>query len=435
MSELAILGGTKAVTCEPGDLFQWPVVTPEDEKAVLEVLRRGAMSDTGITLQFESEFAAWMGVEYALAYPSGTESLRAAMWACGVGAGDEVISSSIVIWAGCAQALSLGAAVHFADCDPKTLCIDPADIEHRVGPRTRAIMVVHYGGHPADMDRILPIARRHGLKVIEDVSHSHGALYRGKLCGTFGDAGAMSLMSVKPFAIGEGGMLVTNSRLIYERAVAYGHYERTVPPNAHFQSPGREITDAELKVYAGAPLGTFKHRMHQLSSAVGRVQLKAYPERMAEIQSAMNRFWDLLDDTPGMRPVRTLRDSGSTMGGWYFPGGLYRGEELEGLPVERFCEAVRAEGVHECKPGRNAPLHLHPLFHTADIFRQGRPTMISFGQRDVRQGPGSLPVAEAVPESTFGVPYFKRDRPDLIRQYAQAFRKVAEHSRDLTKRN
>src|SRR5262249_29971984 len=127
----------------------------------------------------EAEFAAWLGTKFALAYPSGTESIRAALWACGVGAGDDVISSSMVIWAGCSQALALGAAVHFADIQPDTLCLDPADLEHRIGPRTKAIVVVHYCGYPAEMDPILELARRYGIRVIEDVSHAHGGLYRG----------------------------------------------------------------------------------------------------------------------------------------------------------------------------------------------------------------------------------------------------------------
>ena len=115
MRELAVARRTEGDHARsPATLFSWPIVTREDEEAVLDVLRRGAMSGTDVTVQFEEEFARWMGVKYALAYPSGTESIRAALWACGIGAGDEVISSSMVIWAGCSQALALGAAVHFS---------------------------------------------------------------------------------------------------------------------------------------------------------------------------------------------------------------------------------------------------------------------------------------------------------------------------------
>ncbi len=427
---LAINGGPKAVTRDPGNLFTWPIITSEDEAAVLEVLRSGDMSGNAVSKQFEREFAAWIGSEFALTFPNGTDSIRSAMWACGLAAGDEIICPGQTYWASAAQALTLGVAVNFADSDPDTLCIDPADIEHRIGPRTRAILVVHYLGHPCEMDQIMDIARRHGLKVIEDNSHAHGSLYKGRKCGTIGDVGAMSLMSGKSLPVGEGGMLVTNDRTIYERCIAYGFYERTGVPS-NFNAPDAQITLAELKPYIGAPLGGYKHRLNQLAAALGLGQLEHYDARMREIDAAMNRFWDLLEGVPGIRAIRPPRGSGSTMGGWYAARGLYRSEELGGLSCQRFCEAVRAEGVQTCTPGANAPLHLHPMFHTADIFRQGKPTMIAFGQRDVRQGPGTLPVSENVINSACSVPWFKKDRPDDIAEYAAAFRKVAEQADKL----
>jgi dTDP-4-amino-4,6-dideoxygalactose transaminase len=424
---LALLGGKTAVGEVPAELFHWPIVTAEDEAAVLEVLRQGAMSGNGVSKAFEEEFAAWNGRRLALSYPNGTEALRAAFWACGVGAGDEIICPSMTYWASCTSALGLGAAVHFADIRPDTLCLDPADIEQRIGPRTRLVVVVHYAGHPCDMDAILAIARRHGLKVVEDVSHAHGGLLNGRQVGTFGDLAAMSLMSGKPLAIGEGGMLLTDDRALYERCISYGFYERTGVAS-RWNAPDAQVTLEELKPYAGVPLGGFKHRLNQAAAAMGRVQLRHYPARMQEIQDAMNRFWDLLEGVPGLHAHRPPAGSGSTMGGWYTPRGLYRAEELGGLSCGRFCEAVRAEGFGGCWPGANVPLHLHPVFHTADLFRMGRPTMVAFGQRDVRQGPGSLPVAERIQDIALGVPSFKRDRPEHIRPFADAFRKVAENA-------
>lgn len=429
-SKLAIHGGPKSVTLPAGDIFRWPIVTREDEDAVLEVLRRGGMSGTDVTKQFEQEFADWMGTKYALGYCNGTASLLGAMWACGVGAGDEIICPSVTYWASGLPALMLGAAVNFADIDPVSLCIDPKDIEHRIGPKTRAIIAVHYCGHPADMDPILKIARKHKIRVIEDVSHAQGALYKGRMCGTMGDIAGISLMAGKSFAIGEAGMAVTNDRLLYERCIAFGHYERTGMAT-NFNKADKQVHDAELMRYAGIPLGGVKHRMNQTCSAMGRVQLKHYPKRMRAIQKGMNRFWDLLEGVPGIRAHRPSKKSGSTMGGWYASRGLYRGEELGGLSCAKFCEAVRAEGVDGCGPGCNFPLHLHAVFHAADMFHMGKPTMISFGQRDVRQGRGSLPVSENSHELMYGIPWFKHDRPAIIKQYAAAYRKVAEHADEL----
>ena len=400
---LALLGGPKAIPEEAPDLFRWPLVTVEDENAVLDVLRAGSMSGSDVTKQFEAEYAAYQGTQYALAFCNGTAALLAAMYGCGVRRGDEIICPSVTYWASALPALTLGAAVNFADIDPDSLCIDPADIERRICPRTRAIVVVHYCGYPCDMDAILPIARKHNVKVIEDVSHAHGTLYKGRKCGTFGDIAAMSMMSGKSFAIGEAGMAATNDRLLYERCVAYGHYERTGAASL-YNPADAQVTDSDLKRYAGVAMGGYKHRLNQTCSAMGRVQLKYYDERVAEIQRGMNRFWDLLEGVPGIRAHRPAKGSGSTMGGWYAAHGLYRGEEIGGLPCARFCEAVRAEGVNHCWAGANFPLHLHPIFHTADLFNMGKPTMVSFGQRDVRQGPGSLPVSERITEIVYNIP-------------------------------
>jgi perosamine synthetase len=416
LSPLALHGGPKTITSVQPELFHWPIVTAEDEAAVLDVLRRGAMSGTDITLQFEQEFAAWQGLAYAVGCNTGTAALHSAMFGCEIGVGDEIICPSITYWASALQVFSLGATVVFAEINPHTLCIDPNDIEHRISARTKAIMVVHYLGHPADMDPILAIARRHNLKVIEDVSHAQGGRYKGRMLGTMGDVAAMSLMSGKSLAIGEAGILATNDRTIYERAIAFGHYERY----------NDSIQDPWLRPYRGLPLGGYKYRMHQMSSAVGRVQLKYYDERIAEIRKAMNYFWDLLEGTPGLHAHRVDKDSDSNMAGWYAPHGLYKRAELGGLSVTRFAEAVQAEGF-ACTPGVNKALHLHPMLNTADIYGHDRPTRVAFSDRDLRQPPGSLPISEAIGKQSYSIPWFKHYVPEVIEQYAAAYRKVAEN--------
>ena len=417
---LAIHGGPKAVTLEPGDVFRWPVITEAHERAVLDVLRRGAMSAWDVTETFEREIAEWHGVPYALAHNNGTASLHAAMYGCGVGVGDEIISPSITIWASCLPAFSLGGTMVFADLDPDTLCLDPNDIEHRITDRTKAIVVVHYSGMPCDMDAIMAVAKRRGVKVIEDVSHAQGARYKGRLLGTIGHAAGMSIMSGKSLAAGEGGVLLTRDKAIYDRAVAFGHYERTE----------EVLAGTPLERFAGAPLGGYKYRMHQLTSAVARVELAHYNERMAEIEDALQLFWDSLEGAPGLRARRLPRNSDSTMGGWFRPFGFYDAEALGGLPASRFVEAATAEGCENI--GRiNFPLHLHPAFNDCDIYGHGKPTRIANASRDVRQGPGSLPITEAAAERVVGVPYFRRYRVEYVKQCAAAFRKVAENFEEL----
>lgn len=423
--KLAINGGGKAVEGVKSELYIWPIITDEDRDAIIGVLDNRAMSGSDITKEFEREYASWISAEFALGYCNGTSALHAAMWACGVGAGDEIICPSTTYWASCTAALSLGAAVNFADIDPETLCIDPKDIEHRIGSKTKAIIVVHYAGYPADMDAIMEIAKRHTVKVIEDASHAHGSMYKGRHAGTLGDIAGMSMMTGKAFAIGEAGLMTTNNRDLYERCISFGHYART-GATSNFNAVDAQVTDPELLKFSGIPLGGYKHRMNQWCAAMGKVQLKYYPERIAEIDKAMTYFCDLLDAIPGLKAHRPLKDSGLTKGGWYYPVCHYVAEELQNVPVETFCKAVNAEGVN-CNPGINKPLHLHKVFHEADIFNMGQPTMISFGQRDVRQGSGSLPVSEEIYAKTFNLPKFTIFDKIEIEKVATAYKKVVDN--------
>ena len=167
---------------------------------------------------------------------------------------------------------------------------------------------------------------------------------------------------------------------------------------------------------------------------VGKTLLLQQFHELAEKHGAITAHTDeTLEDVPGVKAHRPPKDSGSTMGGWYAARGLYRPEELGGLPVEKFCQAVTAEGF-QTSPGINEPLHLHPALHDADIYGHGKPTVIVNASRDVRQGPGSLPVTENIHKRALSVPWFKHDRPEVIEEYAAAFRKVAENADELMKK-
>jgi dTDP-4-amino-4,6-dideoxygalactose transaminase len=420
-SDLAMLGGQKAVGSEPGDVFIWPIVTREHEEAVLGVLRAGKMSGIDVTRQFEREYAKVLGRKYALACNNGTAAIHCGFYGMGIGVGDEVISPSLTYWASIAPVYSLGATAVFADIEPDTLCIDANDIEHRITRRTKAIVVVHYTGMFPDMDAIMAIAQKHGLVLLEDASHAHGALYKGREAGTFGDVAAFSLMSGKPFPIGEGGILFTDDLSVYERGLLFGHYARH-----------DEIQLEELQRWKGPPCGGYKYRMHQVSSAFGRVQLRLYPKQMAEIDEAMNYFCDLLEDTPGVVPMRPPKGTSTTKGGWFNPAAKYKPQELGGLSVERFAEAVTAEGSLSF-PGYGKPLHLHPLFHEMDVYGYGRPTRIANLDQaaPVRQPVDTLPVTERVNRSVCTLPWFKRHRPEIIQEHANAFKKVVANYKDL----
>ena len=420
MEKLAIFGGKPTIENAPEEIFAWPIITKEDEEAYLDVLRNNSFSGTDITEKLQEEFAQWIGTDYAVAYCNGTLSLAAAMFGIGLKAGDEIICTTKTYWASILQAMSMGATPVFCNVDDN-LSMDPDDIERCITKNTKALMVVHYISYPADMDRIMAIAKKYNLKVIEDVSHAQGGLYKGKRLGTFGDVAAMSLMSCKSFAAGELGMLVTSDKKICERAIAYAHYERNC---------AQYITESEdLKPYYNMPLGFVKGRANQSSSALARVQLKYYDERCVEVRKAMNYFWDLLEGVPGIRPIRVDESTGSNMAGWYCAHGTYYPEELGGLSVKKFCEAVRAEGYGGCWDGANYCLHNHEIFKSFDFLGLGKPTRKVFNDRDASADDDKCNPSNE--KWCFLVPRFVKFDKEWIEKYASAFRKVAENYQQL----
>ena len=425
MEKLALLGGEPVIKEQPHqDLFKWPIMGKEDYDAAMDVIVNNKFSGFDITEKFQDEFAAWLGRKHAIAYCNGTASLTSAMFAIGLGKGDEIICPTKTYWGSVSQAINFGASAVFCNIDDY-LSMDPDDLERCITPRTKAIMVVHYYSYPCDMDRIMAIAKKHNLYVIEDVSHAQGAMYKGKRVGTFGDIAAMSLMSGKSFAAGELGILVTDDTKLYERAMAFGHYER---------NNGNYIKESEdLKPYFHIALGGFKGRANQVCSAIARVQLKYYDERCAEIRKAINYFWDLLEGLPGIRPIRVNEAEGSHMGGWYCPHGRFFPEELGGLSVGRFSAAVRAEGFPGCWDGGNFCLHNHPFFKTFDLTHAGVPSRIEYNDRDVRLDDEKCNPSESV--YCFMIPWFKHYDKEWIEKYAAIFRKVIENYGQLLEKD
>ncbi|MBR4654042.1 MAG: DegT/DnrJ/EryC1/StrS family aminotransferase [Kiritimatiellae bacterium] len=422
MSNLAFLGGRPVVEKADESLFHWPIVNDAMRKAQAEVLETGNMSGTDIARRFEAAFASWQKRKYALSHNNGTSALNAAMHAIGLGPGDEMICTSLTYWASCTGALALGAGVVFCDIDPNTLQMDPASFEARITPRTKAVMVVHYMAHPAPMDEIMSIARRHGIKVIEDVSHAQGGHYKGRMLGTFGDVAAMSLMSCKSFAIGEGGMLVTDDAEIYRRAIRFGHYDRIADV----------FSEEEMEATKNVPFGGLKNRMHQVSAAIGLEQLKKHDAEIAEIDRAMKYFWKGVEDVPGIRVIYP-RDEGSDKAGWYASRFIYDSRAFCGVSNVTFCDALNAECGGGFSFGCNMPLHLSSVFFDVDVYGHGRPTATAFMPEgtDLRKEHGLLPAAEAANSRTLGEPWFKHDDHARIDPYIEAFRKVAANAAEL----
>ncbi|MBR6371699.1 MAG: DegT/DnrJ/EryC1/StrS family aminotransferase [Victivallales bacterium] len=429
MSHLALLGGTPVMKADEykARMFHWPIVNDAMRKAQLDVLEAGNMSGTDISKRFEQEFAKWNGTKYALTHNTGTASLTAAMYGVGLGPGDELICTSVTYWASCTGALSLGAAVVFCDIDPENSQMDPASFEAHITPRTKAVMVVHYEAHPADMDAIMAIAKKHGIKVIEDVSHAQGGHYKGRMLGTFGDAAGMSLMSGKSFAIGEGGMMLTNDPEVYRRAIRFGHYDRISEVYAK-----EEYADTNI-----VPVGGVKNRMHQISAAIGLEQLKKYPAEVEEITKAMTYFWDGLADVKGIHKIFPKWEN-SDKAGWYASHFRYDPEAFGGISNVTFSKALNAECAGKgFYAGCNFPLHLSSFFYDFDVYGHGRPTAglnLPPGT-DLRKLTGELPVSAHINSLVLGEPWFKHFEPEYIDRYIEAVHKVAEYHTELLDSN
>jgi len=413
-SVLAIHGGPPAITL-PDDGLQWPLTGEEEIAAVTDLVRRGELSISPVTRQFEEEFRAFIGRKYALATNNGTSAGHSAFFALGLQPGDEVICPSFTYWASVVQVLSMGGVPVFAEIEPESLNLDPADIEHRITPRTRAIVVVHLLGRPCEMDPILDIARRHGLAVIEDCSHAHGAKYKGRMVGSMGDIAFFSFQTSKLMIGGEGGILLTDNREYYERAVLLGHYER-IP----------ELSEKYRK-YHRTGFG-FKYRIHPLAAAIALVQL----HRLEENNTRRNRNVEYFLD--GLRPLRcwNIPRTPSYMERTYYECWIsYDPEGAGGVPKERVIEALKAEGARVSDARYNL-LHQQPIFQEPEHYEPGGAfSILAHCPNKPLYSPDALPVSEAVRQNLVRVPTFPAASRELLDQYIAAFRKVDEHLEEL----
>ena len=262
---------------------------PEEEAAVMDVIRSGWLTMGAISHEFEREFAAFLGVRHAVAVSNATVALHLACLALEIGYGDEVIAPSLSFVATTNAVLYTGAQVRFADIvGTRELNISPQEIEMQITPRTKAIMLMHYGGYPCRLLEIYKIASKYGLAIIEDAAHAPGASFHGSSLGTWGDVGCFSFFSNKNLATGEGGMLVTNRDDIAEKArLLRSHGMTTLTWDRH---------QGHAYFYDVLELG-YNYRIDEIHSALGRVQLSKLTENNAKRKAITERYWDLLSNS------------------------------------------------------------------------------------------------------------------------------------------
>lgn len=274
----------------------WPVFPVDEIDAVTGVLQSGKVNYWTGTMcrEFEREYAAYVGTKYAVAVANGTVALELALYALGVGQGDEVITTSRTYIASASCAVMRGAIPIIVDVDRNTQNIAPAAIRAAITPRTRAIVVVHLAGWPCDMDPIMAIAAEFGLKVIEDCAQAHGAMYKGRAVGSIGHAGAFSFCQDKIISTGgEGGMFTTNDEIVWERAWAYKDIGRSYDAVYRRQhEPGfRWLTDS---------FGT-NWRLTEVQGTIGRLQLAKLNGWRAARQRHAARLTQAFEAIPAVR--------------------------------------------------------------------------------------------------------------------------------------
>jgi perosamine synthetase len=329
----AILGGQKLRTKGWPEWPMWNSAT--DEEQVLKVLRSGVWSRAGVVTEFEKKWAEVIGAKRCLAVVNGTNALIAALVQLGIGGGDEVLVPPYTFIASVAAILQTGAMPVFVDTDPETFQIDHDKIEAKITPRTRAIMPVHILGLPADMIRIMAIAGKHNLLVVEDACQAWLAEIDHRKVGTFGNAGCFSFQNSKNIPIGECGAIVSDDEAFMDRCYSYHNY-------------GNPFGTMIGEVGSGTVIPGTKLRITEYQAAIGLAQLKRLEEQTTKRNENAAYLRSQIKRTPGILPYKF--NEKVTRAAFHLFPFRYKKEEFKGLPRSEFLKALSAEGI-PCSSG------------------------------------------------------------------------------------
>lgn len=389
-AELAVNGGTPVrKTMLP---YGRQSIDEDDIAAVVDVLRSDWLTTGPTIAEFETAFANVAGASEAVAVSNGTAALHAAMFALGIGSGDEVIVTPMTFAASANAAVYLGAVPVFSDVDPETLLLDPQTIEARITPRTRAIVAVDYAGQPCDYDAINAIAEKHGLAVIDDACHAVGGSYHGRPVGSLADLNTFSLHPVKHLTTGEGGVITTDDAELAQKMRIFRNHGIT--------TDHRQRAEQGAFFYEMMYLG-YNYRLTDFQAALGISQLNKLPGWVDRRQAIARQYDKAFADLSEVTPL-TVRSEVS------HAYHLYMIQlELDMLQVDRTAvfQALRAEGI-----GVNVhyiPVHLHPFYRE------------QFGT-----SLGDCPIAEAAYRRLITLPIFPQMSDQDVTDVVTAVAKV-----------
>ncbi|WP_235941233.1 DegT/DnrJ/EryC1/StrS family aminotransferase [Paenibacillus puerhi] len=406
--KLAIHGGSKVKTTPFGTGQRFG---EEEVAELVEALNQNTLfyHFGGKVKQFLSDFNAMYGVRYSVAASSGTAAIHVALGAAGITVGDEVITSPITDQGTLIGILYQNAIPVFADLDPHTYNMDPQSIEARITERTKAIVVVHLAGNPADMDPIMEIARKHKLKVIEDCAQSYLTRYKGRLVGTIGDYGCFSTNDFKHISTGDGGLVTVNSGEEADYHVTHAFADK------NYQRFGSSV---QRDLHYLAP----NYRMTELQGAVGIAQLKKLETICERRRRHGDRVTEGIKNLPGIQPHHV--ESGNACTYWFYMLRVELGE----LTCSRteFCKALEAEGIPNMEGYIPDVVYMQPLFQNRTAYRNSH---YPFELTGVTYERGLCPEAESILQTAIRLPinefYTEQDITEMI----AGIRKVADFYR------
>lgn len=321
-----------------------PLFSGRERELLVEAIETGWISSDGpFVRRFEDAFADFVGVRHGVAVCNGTVALEVGLWALGLRPGDEVILPTFTIISCAAAVLRLGGKPVLVDIDPETWTMDVSQVEGKIGPRTRALMPVHIYGHPVDMDPLLDVASRHGLRVLEDAAEVHGAEYKGRRCGSLGHAASFSFYANKIVTTGEGGMVVTDDEVVAERARSYRNLCFLAEERFHHEDLG------------------YNFRMTNLQAAVGVAQTERIDEAIAIKRRIGDHYRRRLSEIPGVR-FQPEKPWARTVY-WMYSIEL---DDSVALDARQLRQRLEEQGIGT-RPFFKG-LHEQPVFHRMGLF-------------------------------------------------------------------
>lgn len=416
MAKLAVNGGKKRITRSLGK--KWPIWDEREEKALLEVLHSGRWwrgKEGSKIWEFEDTFAKYQDAKYGVTTSSGTQALICALRAAGVEPGDEVLVPALSYFASATCVLFINAIPIFVDSDP---FYNPSAgaMEATITDRTKAAVIVHNGGYPANMDAIMKVSKKYNLPIVEDCAHAHGSEWKGTRVGAIGHLGAFSLMAGKSLPGGEGGIVLTNHAELRKKLYAY-------------MDMGRWIERADKSV---RPSLVSNFRMSEWTAAILLAQLRRLDEQIETRERNFSYLAEGLKEIDGVEPFK--RDSRVTRWSIYYWNFRYNQEEFDDIPRGKFLEAVNAEGAPIDVGAHGRPIYKNPLFQSMTAGHTW-PIKCPSYEKPIDYTKVHCPEAERIYQTealSISHPNFLGDKEDM-NLILEAIRKVRANTDELRK--